>query len=120
MEIGLADDDPLARILLRSLDNALRVQLADEVRVEVVNRTRLNGRGEVGRYFGNYSQTNDWHLVPGLVDRRPAIIVHDPDRPSGPPVYFMLLSWSDGRLLEVRDFRYARYAVEDAELIDFP
>jgi hypothetical protein len=31
----------------------------------------------------------------------------------------MLLDWADGRLLEIRDFRYARYAVEDAELIDF-
>jgi RNA polymerase sigma-70 factor (ECF subfamily) len=100
--------------------DALRSQLADEVKVEVVNRTRLNGRGEVSRYFGNYSQTTDWHLVPGLVDRRPAIIVHDPDQPSGPPTYFMLLDWADGRLLGVRDFRYARYAVEDAELIDFP
>jgi RNA polymerase sigma-70 factor, ECF subfamily len=99
--------------------DALRAQLADDVKVEVVNRTRLNGRGEVGRYFGNYSQTDDWHLVPGLVDRRPAIIVHDPDRPSDPPIYFMLLDWAGGRLLEIRDFRYARYAIEDAELIAF-
>jgi RNA polymerase sigma-70 factor (ECF subfamily) len=99
--------------------DALRAQLADEVKVEVVNRTRLSGRGEVSRYFGNYSQTTDWHLVPGLVDRRPAIIVHDPERPSDPPIYFMLLGWSGGRLLEIRDFRYARYAIEDAELIAF-
>ncbi|MBI2739477.1 MAG: sigma-70 family RNA polymerase sigma factor [Rhodospirillales bacterium] len=107
----------VARFNARDFD-ALRAQLADEVKVEVVNRTRLNGRGEVGRYFGNYSQTTDWHLMPGLVERRPAIIVHDPDQPSGPPIYFMLLDWVDDRLLAVRDFRYARYAVEDAE-IDF-
>jgi RNA polymerase sigma-70 factor (ECF subfamily) len=100
--------------------DALRAQLADEVKVEVVNRTRLNGRGEVSRYFGNYSQTTDWQLVPGLVDRRPAIIVHDPARPSGPPIYFLLLDWAGDRLLGIRDFRYARYAVEDAELIAFP
>jgi RNA polymerase sigma-70 factor, ECF subfamily len=109
----------VARFNARDFD-ALRAQLADEVKVEVVNRTRLNGPGEVGRYFGNYSQSRDWHLVPGLVDRRPAVIVHDPDQPSGPPIYFMLLDWAGGRLLEVRDFRYARYAVEDAELIAFP
>jgi len=99
--------------------DALRAQLADEVKVEVVNRTRLSGRGEVGRYFGNYSQTTDWHLVPGLVDGRPAVIVHDPDRLSGTPIYFMLVAWADGRLTEIRDFRYARYAVEDAEMLDF-
>jgi RNA polymerase sigma-70 factor (ECF subfamily) len=89
------------------------------VKVEVVNRTRLSGRGEVSRYFGNYSETSDWFLAPGLVEGRPAVIVHDPDQPSGPPIYFMLLDWADGRLTDVRDFRYARYAVEDAELIDF-
>lgn len=99
--------------------DALRVQLADEVKVEVVNRTRLNGRGEVSRYFGNYSQSRDWLLVPGLVDRRPAVIVHDPDQPSGPPIYFLLLDWAGDRLLGIRDFRYARYALEDAELIAF-
>jgi RNA polymerase sigma-70 factor (ECF subfamily) len=109
----------VARFNARDFD-ALRAQLADEVKVEVVNRTRLSGRGEVGRYFGNYSETSDWHLVPGLVDGRPAVIVHAPDQPSGPPIYFMLLDWTEGRLREVRDFRYARYAVEGAELIDFP
>jgi RNA polymerase sigma-70 factor (ECF subfamily) len=109
----------VARFNARDFD-ALRAQLADEVKVEVVNRTRLNGRGEVGRYFGNYSQSSDWHLVPGLVDGRPAVIVHSPDQPSGPPIYFMLLDWADGRLRAVRDFRYARYAVEGAELVDFP
>lgn len=108
----------VARFNARDFD-ALRAQLADEVKVEVVNRTRLSGRGEVGRYFGNYNQTSDWHLAPGLVDRRPAVLVHDPDQPSGPPIYFMLLDWADGRLLEIRDFRYARYVVEDADLIDF-
>jgi RNA polymerase sigma-70 factor, ECF subfamily len=107
----------VARFNARDFD-ALRAQLADEVKVEVVNRTRLSGRGEVGRYFGNYSETSDWLLAPGLVEGRPAVIVHDPDQPSGPPIYFMLLDWADGRLIDVRDFRYARYAVEGAELID--
>lgn len=105
----------VARFNARDFD-ALRAQLADEVKVEVVNRTRLNGRGEVSRYFGNYSQTTDWHLVPGLVDARPAVVVLDPDQPAGPPIYFMLIDWRDGRLLKVRDFRYARYVVDGAEV----
>jgi hypothetical protein len=45
--------------------------LADDVRLELVNKLRLAGRGEVGNYFHNYSKITDWHLVPGLVDRRP-------------------------------------------------
>lgn len=107
----------VARFNARDFD-ALRAQLADEVKVEVVNRTRLHGRTEVGRYFGNYSQTSDWHLVPGLIDGYPAAIVHSPDQPAGPPIYFILLDWSEDRLLRVRDFRYARYAVEGADLMD--
>ena len=105
----------VARFNARDFD-ALRAQLADDVKVEVVNRTRLSGRGEVGRYFGNYSQTDDWHLVPGLVEGRPAVVVLDPAQPAGLPLYFMLIDWRDGRLLNVRDFRYARYVVDGAEL----
>lgn len=104
----------VARFNARDFD-ALRAQLADEVKVDVVNRTRLSGRGEVGRYYGNYSQTTDWHLVPGLVEGRPAVVVLDPARPAGPPSYFMLIDWQDDRLLNVRDFRYARYVVDGAE-----
>jgi RNA polymerase sigma-70 factor (ECF subfamily) len=105
----------VARFNARDFD-ALRAQLADDVKVEVVNRTRLSGRGEVGRYYGNYSQTDDWHLAPGLVEGRPAVVVLDPAQPAGLPVYFMLIDWRDGRLLNVRDFRYARYVVDGAEL----
>lgn len=105
----------VARFNARDFD-ALRAQLADDVKVEVVNRTRLSGRGEVGRYFGNYSQTDDWQLAPGLVEGRPAVVVLDPAQPAGLPAYFMLIDWRDGRLLNVRDFRYARYVVEGAEL----
>ena len=53
--------------------------IADDVRLELVSKTRLNGKAEVSRYFGNYSKISDWHLVPGLVERRPAILVFDPE-----------------------------------------
>ena len=107
-----------ARFNARDFD-ALRALLADDVRVDVVNRTRLDGRGEAGRYFTNYGQSRDWQLVPGLVERRPAVLVHDPDDPAGVPLYFILLDWTGERLLKVRDFRYARYVTDGAELIDF-
>ena len=106
----------VARFNARDFD-ALRALLADEVKVDVVNRARLNGRGEASRYFTNYSQSSDWRLVPGLVEGRPAVLVHHPDDPSGQPLYFILLDWTEDRLLNVRDFRYARYAIDGAELI---
>ncbi|MEA2874150.1 MAG: hypothetical protein QOH67_4126 [Hyphomicrobiales bacterium] len=94
--------------------DAVRDMLADEVRLELVNRTRLNGRREVNTYFGNYGKIHDWQLVPGFVDRRPAILVRRPDDP-GRPAYFILLEWTGDAVTNIRDFRHARYAVEGAE-----
>jgi RNA polymerase sigma-70 factor, ECF subfamily len=97
--------------------DAIRDMLADEVRLELVNKTRMNGKGEVGKYFSNYSLVEDWQLVPGFVDRRPAILVRDPRDASGAPTYFVLLDWVGDRLIGIRDFRHARYATDGAELL---
>jgi RNA polymerase sigma-70 factor (ECF subfamily) len=96
--------------------DAIRAMLADEVRLELVNKLRLNGRSEVETYFGNYARMQDWRFVPGLVDRRPAVLVRDPADPSGRPAYFVLLEWAGDRVANIRDFRFARYATEGAEL----
>ena len=97
--------------------DAIRDMLADEVRLELVNKTRMSGKGEVGKYFGNYSLVEDWQLVPGFVDRRPAILVRDPRDASGAPTYFVLLDWVGDRVIGIRDFRHARYATGGAELL---
>jgi len=96
--------------------DAIREMLADEVRLELVAKTRMNGRKQVGTYLSNYAQAMDWMCTMGMVEGQPAVLVHAPDDPSGKPIYFVLLKWSDGRLLHIRDFRYARYAIEGAEL----
>lgn len=97
--------------------DAVREMLADEVRLELVNKLQLSGRRQVSRYFTNYAKVSDWQLIPGFVDRRPGILVRDPADPDGRPMYFILLSWSADRLIGIRDFRDARYAIEGAELI---
>ena len=96
--------------------DAIRNMLADEVRLDLVNKTRLSGRKEVSRYFSNYDSVHDWHLAFGFVDRRPALIVTNPDNPAGTPKYFILLEWSGDNVRDIRDFRYAPYAIEGAEL----
>jgi RNA polymerase sigma-70 factor, ECF subfamily len=78
--------------------DAIRAMIADDVRLELVSRTKLNGEAEVSRYFGNYSRIDDWHLVPGLVEKHPAILVFDPGKPGSGPKYFMLLQWSAGKV----------------------
>src|ERR1700722_4879604 len=95
--------------------DAIRAMIADDVRLDLVNRTRLNGKAEVARYFGNYSKAGDWHLVPGLVEGRPAILVFDPGEPNSAPKYFVLLQWSADKVSAIRDFRHAPYVIDGAE-----
>ncbi|MDB5410805.1 MAG: polymerase subunit sigma-70, partial [Rhodospirillales bacterium] len=96
--------------------DAVRDMLAEEVRLELVNRLRLSGRKEVGNYFHRYGEVRDWRFVAGLVDRRPAILVCDPDDPAGTPKYFVLLEWRGNAVVGIRDFLFARYAIDGAEL----
>ncbi len=97
--------------------NAVRNMLADDVRLDLVNRLRGKGRGEVEGYVHKYSLVDDWHFVPGFVDRRPAILVFDPNDLLGRPGYCVLLNWEEDSVVDIRDFRFARYAMEGAELI---
>lgn len=97
--------------------DAIRAMIADDVRLELVNRTRLKGKAEVSNYFGNYSKVSDWHLVAGQVEGRPAILVFDPNDPNGRPKYFMLLDWSADKLTTIRDFRHAAYVIDGAECV---
>jgi len=98
----------------------LRDLLADEVKLELVNRRRLQGRGEVSNYFGNYERATHWHFVPGFVEGRPAVLVYDPANPARPPSYFVLLEWRDDRLATIRDFLYAPYVMDGAEIRRLP
>jgi RNA polymerase sigma-70 factor (ECF subfamily) len=117
-ELSKAERDRLgayvAHFNARDFD-AIRAMISDDVRLDLVNKTRINGKAEVSRYFGNYSKIEDWHLVPGLLEGRPAILVFDPNEPASGPKYFMLLQWSADKIATIRDFRHAPYIVDGAE-----
>jgi RNA polymerase sigma-70 factor (ECF subfamily) len=122
-QLAPVDRDRLAayieRFNAREFD-AIRAMLADEVRLELVNRHKWQGKTAVSRYFGNYDKVSDWQLVPGLVERRPAVLVFDPRRASEKPAYFMLLGWTGDTVMTIRDFRYAPYTMECAEWVALP
>jgi RNA polymerase sigma-70 factor (ECF subfamily) len=100
--------------------DAIRDMLADEIRLELVNRRRTKGRREVGGYFTRYAEIPHWRLVPGLVDGRLAALVCDADDAAVQPRYFVVLEWDGDRLVHIRDFHFARYAIEGAAVFVLP
>jgi RNA polymerase sigma-70 factor, ECF subfamily len=104
------------RFNVRDFD-AIRKMLADDVRLELVNKTRMRGYREVGRYFDNYASADDWQLLLGFVDRQPAILVADPNDSARRTTYFILLHWTAEGIATMRDFRHARYVIETAEIV---
>ena len=97
--------------------DAVRVMLADEVQLDLVNLTRRKGRVEVGSYFTNYDRLTGWELVLGFVERRPAVLVHAAGDPTRTPHNFVLLDWSPTGIVLIRDFHHARYILDGAELV---
>jgi RNA polymerase sigma-70 factor (ECF subfamily) len=119
-ELSQAERDRLgayvAHFNARDFD-AIRAMIADDVRLDLVSRTRLKGKAEVSRYFGNYSKVADWHLVPGLVEGQAAILVFDPADPGSGPTYFILPQWSADKVATIRDFPHAAYVIDGAEYL---
>src|SRR5437763_12540794 len=74
--------------------DSLRTMLADEVRLDLVGRTKLVSAAAVrNNYFHKYNEVDDWRLALGMVEGRLAILVYDTVEQSPQPAYFMLLMW---------------------------
>ncbi len=96
--------------------DAVRALVAEDVEVDLVNRTRLRGKTEASTYFGNYDRVRDWALSLGFVEGRPAILIRDPQAADAAARGFMLLEWLGDEVIGIRDFRYAPYCLLDADI----
>lgn len=97
--------------------DAVRDMLAKDVQLEVVGQDKFGGISDVSNvYLHNYGQISDWQLATGIVEGRPAILVYDPNEASSQPAYFMLITWEKDHVSRIRDYRYARYVMHDAEI----
>jgi RNA polymerase sigma-70 factor (ECF subfamily) len=97
--------------------DAIRSMLAEEVRLELVNRVRLEGKKSVAPYFSNYAARPYWRFAAGFIDGRPAVLVYDGEDPDRRMKYFVLLDWAGDRIIGIRDFVFARYVMEGAALV---
>jgi RNA polymerase sigma-70 factor, ECF subfamily len=97
--------------------DGLRDMLADEVKLDLVAKLHYSGRDQVKNYFTQYFTVGRrWLVRPGFVDRRPAILFYLGDDPARRPVHFVLLDWTGDKLINIRDFLFAPYAMEGAEV----
>ena len=96
--------------------DAIRAMLAEDVKLELVNRIRLEGRTQVTPYFTRYAEVEKWRFALGAVEGRPAMLVFDGDD-APRPSHFVLLDWRDGQVLRIRDFLFAPYALEGVDWV---
>jgi RNA polymerase sigma-70 factor (ECF subfamily) len=92
--------------------DALRALLAEDVRLDLANRVRIDGRRDVSVYFTRYESKADWHFKAGMAEGRPALLVNNPADPLAPPTYVVLLDWAGGKIARIRDYRFAPYVAE--------
>jgi RNA polymerase sigma factor (sigma-70 family) len=99
--------------LFRSGDfDTIRAMLADDVKLDLVNRLQLEGRDRIGLYFTRYAQEMKWRFALGAVEGQPAMLVFDSTGPMERPAHFVLVDWSENRIIEIRDFLFAPYVLE--------
>jgi RNA polymerase sigma-70 factor (ECF subfamily) len=92
--------------------DAIRAMLADDVKLELVNRLRLEGRDQIKPYFTRYAQETKWRFALGAVEGRPVMLVFDGRSATAEPAYFVLVDWRRDQIAAIRDFLFAPYVLE--------
>jgi RNA polymerase sigma-70 factor (ECF subfamily) len=122
----MADQQPVARptsdavvryvAMFNQRDwEGLRAHLADDVKLHQSTHPVRVGAADVGMFFGIYAKTDGVWLAPAWLEGREVIAVFE-NRTDAEPSYIMLLEWQEGKISFIRDYRYVRYVVADAEL----
>lgn len=95
--------------------DAIRTMLADDVRFDLVARMQ-GGRSAFETYFTRYTEMTAWRLSIGWVDGELAAIVTDPSDPGASPFNMIVIDWAGERIVRLRDFYHARYALDGAAI----
>lgn len=93
----------------------LRALLAGDVKLHQSTHPMRVGAADVGMFFSIYAKIDGLWLVPAWLEGREVIAVFE-NRTDPKPSYIMWLEWREGKISFIRDYRYVRYVVADAEL----
>ncbi|MEO5558278.1 MAG: sigma-70 family RNA polymerase sigma factor [Dokdonella sp.] len=97
--------------------DAIRAMLADDVKLELVNRLKLEGRDKIGLYFSRYAEVEKWRFAFGAIEGQPAMLVFDSTGPMERLVHFVLIDWRANQIIAIRDFLFAPYALEAVDWV---
>jgi RNA polymerase sigma-70 factor (ECF subfamily) len=97
--------------------DGVRQMLAEDVKLDLVARLKIEGREKIGQYFTRYAQAPHWRFAAGSVDGVPAMLVFDANGPIAKPAHFVILAWQSGRISGIRDFLFATYALEASQWV---
>jgi len=91
--------------------DGLRTLVSDDCRLDLVSKSQRRGK-QVGMYFGRYEKEQVALRVVRLEGRLGfAAYIAGAEKPA----YFILLGFEDGRVKDIRDFRYVSYIAAEAE-----
>jgi len=96
--------------------DAVRELLAQDVKLDLVARLQKQGKGEVGEYLGRYAAALQWAFAAAVIDGRAGMLVFDRTVSLSVPAYFVVLEFDADRVVAIRDFLFARYAMEGLEV----
>lgn len=96
--------------------DAIRATLADDVKLDLVNRLKLDGRDKIVPYFTRYAEEDKWRFAFGAVEGRPAMLVFERGA-MDMPAYFVLVEWRHDQIAAIRDFLFAPYALESVDWV---
>jgi RNA polymerase sigma factor (sigma-70 family) len=96
--------------------DAIRATLADDVKLELVNRLKWEGRDKTVPYFTRYAEETKWRFSFGAVEGRPAMLVFESSAMQK-PAHFVLVDWRADQISAIRDFLFAPYALEAVDWV---
>jgi len=95
--------------------DALRDLLAADVQLVMPPSVRRDGKSNVSLYYRRYAEEPIlWRMEPVFVDGQAGLLGTDPN--DADSRFVALLDWSDGRIVRIRDFFFARYMMDGIDI----
>jgi RNA polymerase sigma-70 factor (ECF subfamily) len=95
--------------------DGVRAMLADDVRLDLVSRSKRSGKAQVNGYVSQYAEHEGWRLAPAWLEGREVVagFRRSSDKCPG---YFIELKLRDGQVAAIRDFRYVPYITREVAI----